>query len=74
MNRRHPNFTHRLFLEDDGKPSFSRVCTAIILAFLLGWDTYAVVLHRSIPDLTTQAIFLGVLYGTNKISTAIQNK
>ena len=57
-----------LFSEDDGKPSFSRVCTFIILVCLLSWDTYMVIIKQTIPDLGGQALFLPILYAVNKAS------
>lgn len=74
----------RKLFSDDGAVSFSRVATAIITAFVLGWDTSYVVeawkLHKLgvdihlIPDaavFAAQAGFISALYVGNKVSGAI---
>ena len=68
---------------DDGAVSFSRVATAVIAAFVLGWDTSYVVeawkLHklgvdiRLLPDASVfaaQTGFIMALYGANKAAKA----
>jgi len=69
---------------DDGAVSFSRVATAVITAFVLGWDTSYVIeawkIHklgvdiRLLPDaavFAAQAGFISALYVGNKVSGAI---
>jgi hypothetical protein len=69
---------------DDGAVSFSRVATAVIAAFVLGWDTSYVVeawkLHKLgvvIPLLPEAAVFaaqtgfVSALYVGNKVSGAL---
>jgi hypothetical protein len=56
---------------DDGNPSFSRVATMIILVACLVWDTYIVFYLRTVPDLASQALFLGTPYGLNVGGKAI---
>lgn len=73
-------FLAGIFSESDGTPSASRVFTAVILAFELGWVTAILVTHIShhiepiLPDLGGLAAYVGALYGINKISGAFQSR
>ena len=60
-----------LFLDDDGAPSFSRMATAVILAFSLGWVTRVVLATNQLPDMLGLAAFLTALYGSNVLASAI---
>ena len=66
-------FWRGVFSEPDGSPSFSRVATAVLLAFACGWVTAIVVKHYALPDFTSLVMFVGVLYGINRGATAIQS-
>jgi hypothetical protein len=58
------------FSEADGKPSFSRVATAVLIAFSLVWVTRLVEHNHALPDFTGLCFFIGTLYGLNKAAAA----
>lgn len=58
------------FSEQDGTPSFSRVATAFLLFFAVGWVTALVCKHWALPDFAGLIGFVGVLYGLNRASAA----
>jgi hypothetical protein len=62
-------FIKEAFSEDNGKASFSRISTFIILVFELGWITFVTLSKGTIPDLGGPALFLVTLYGANKAAT-----
>lgn len=62
---------HEIFKESDGKVSFGRTASAIVLAAWLGWITFLVVWNHVLPELSGIIAPLSALYGANKISTAI---
>jgi hypothetical protein len=62
------------FCEQDGMPSFARVCTALMVICALFWVTYLVIHNKALPDLGGAALFITVLYGTNKFSTMLEKK
>lgn len=64
-------FWRGVFSEVDGTPSFSRVATGLIVAFSLGWVTALVRTNHSLPDFGGLVLFIGALYGVNKISAAM---
>ncbi|HET9402518.1 MAG TPA: hypothetical protein VFO34_16355, partial [Candidatus Acidoferrales bacterium] len=51
-------------------PSFSRLATAVVVAFAVGWTTALVKQNHSLPDFAGLSCFIGTLYGVNKISSA----
>lgn len=69
------SFVARLFSEDDGKPSFSRIISAVTIGFALGWITFIVSINGSIPDLAGLSLFVGAVtaatYGVNKAADAV---
>ena len=69
------SFFQGIFQEDNGKWSFSRVSCAYTLFASTAWVTYALFIGGKIPDLGGLtgyvAATLGVLYGSNKIASAI---
>lgn len=71
------SFFTGLFLDID-KPSFSRVSSAVVLVVTLGLVAFETIKSGRLPDLTTPAIFctgvIGVLYGTNRFSDALNTK
>lgn len=64
-------FWRRVFSEPDGTPSFSRVATGLIVAFSLGWVTSLVRMNHALPDFGGLVLFIGALYGVNKIGAAV---
>jgi len=69
-------FLRGLFLEDSGKPSFSRTFPAIVIVISIVWVTFLILKNGQMPDLTSLALYLGAIlgptYGANKIATGIQ--
>ena len=64
----------QIFKDDNGKLSFSRVFTAIIIIFYLTWTSYIAYHTKQIPDIPDNLYLLvGVLYGTNKLASAIRS-
>jgi hypothetical protein len=63
-----------VFSEADGTPSFSRVATGLTLCFALGWVTAIVMKHYALPDFAGLAMFVGTLYGLNRLGAAITPK
>jgi hypothetical protein len=57
-----------VFCEPDGTPSFSRVATAGVVAFVLGWVTHLVGHDHRLPDFGGVCLLIGTLYGINKVS------
>ena len=68
------NFIHGVFL-DEGKPSFSRVFSGIVVFASLGWVTFLVLKSGQMPDLAGLSLFntgvIAALYTGNKIASAI---
>ena len=65
------NFWRGVFSESDGTPSFSRVATAVIVGFSMGWITALVRMNRQLPDFGGLVLLIGVLYGVNKAAGAV---
>ena len=65
------NFWRSVFSESDGTPSFSRVATAVIVGFSMGWVTALVRLNHQLPDFGGLVLLIGALYGVNKFSGAL---
>ena len=63
-------FWRSVFSESDGTPSFSRVATAVIVGFSMGWVTALVRLNHQLPDFGGLVMLVGALYGVNKFSGA----
>jgi len=53
-----------------GKPSFSRIATAVVISFGCGWVTAIVRYTHVLPDFAGLIGFIGVPYGINKASAA----
>ncbi len=68
------NFWRGVFSESDGTPSFSRVATAVIVAFAMGWVTALVRANHQLPEFGGLVLLIGTLYGVNKVSGAIGNR
>ncbi len=63
-----------LFKDDNGKTSFSRVFTAIIIVFYLMWTSYIAYHTKELPDIPENLYLLLLsLYGVNKVATAIKS-
>ena len=65
-----PEFWRGVFSEADGSPSFSRVATAVAVAFAVGWTTALVRQNHALPDFGGMTCFVGTLYGVNKLASA----
>lgn len=63
------NFWRGVF-SDSGQPSFSRVATGFIVAFSAGWVTHIVWRSHTLPDMSGLCLFIGTLYGLNRVTTA----
>jgi hypothetical protein len=61
-----------VFCENDGTPSFSRVGTAVILAFACGWISAVVRWTHSLPEFAGVSLFVTILYGANKLSSVLK--
>jgi hypothetical protein len=59
-----------LFCEPNGKHSFSRVATAVLIVFALIWVTRLVEHNHAFPDFTGLCFFIGTIYGLNKLGAA----
>jgi len=68
------NFWRSVFSEPDGTPSFSRVATAVIVGFSVGWVTTLVRLNHQLPDFGGLVLLIGALYGVNKVSGAFASR
>ncbi|WP_456400122.1 hypothetical protein [Persephonella sp.] len=67
-------FLKGLFKDDNGKWSFSRVSTAIILSFYLAISGYIAVTEKTIPDIPDNLYLLLLsLYGVNKLASAFKS-
>lgn len=64
-------FWRGVFSESDGTPSFSRVATAVIVGFAMGWITALVRVNHQLPDFGGLVLLIGTLYGVNKVSAAV---
>lgn len=62
-----------LFREPDGKPSFSRIASAVILAATLVWSSYIVIETQKIPDLLGVTALVSSLYAVNRIGNAVDS-
>ena len=69
-----PNFWRGVFSEPDGTPSFSRVATAVIVGFAVGWVTALVRTNHQLPDFGGLVLLIGALYGVNKFAGAVGNR
>ena len=56
-----------VFSEESGTPSFSRVFTGLIVSFACGWVTELVLHNHALPDFAGLALFIGTLYGVNRV-------
>jgi hypothetical protein len=67
-------FWRGVFSESDGTPSFSRVATAVIVAFAMGWVTALVRMNHQLPDFGGLVPLIGTLYGVNKVAGAVASR
>jgi len=67
-------FWRSVFSESDGAPSFSRVATAVIVGFSMGWVTALVRMNHQLPDFGGLVLLIGALYGVNKFSGALGSR
>ena len=58
-------FFHQL-LTDDGKWSFGRIGSGLIIVFSIYWITFLVLKNHAVPDVSGLAILIGVPYGLSK--------
>lgn len=65
-------FWRGLFSETDGKPSFSRIASGGLVVVSIGWITYLVLRNKVFPDFTGLSLFIGILYGLNKVAAAVE--
>jgi len=70
----HMPFWRGVFSEADGTPSFSRVATAVIVAFSMGWVTALVRVNHQLPDFGGLVLLIGALYGVNKVAGAVGSR
>ncbi len=67
-------FWRGVFSETDGTPSSSRIFTGLLVAFACSWITHLVWHNNALPDFAGLALFIGTLYGTNKLAGALSGK
>ena len=67
-------FWRGVFSEADGTPSFSRVATAVIVAFAVGWVTALVRTNHQLPDFGGLVLLIGALYGVNRAAWAMGSR
>jgi hypothetical protein len=65
------SFIRELF-SDEGKASFSRFGTFLLLLGTLFWVSYLVVKKETMPDLASLTLLLVSLYGVNKAASAVE--
>jgi hypothetical protein len=53
---------------DGDKPSFSRVCSFMLLVAVIKWSSRIVVAKGEIPDLLYPMLAVALLYGINQVS------
>ena len=64
----------QMFQEENGKWSFSRISTALILLFYLAISGYIAVTEKTIPDIPDNLYLLLLsLYGVNKLAGAFKS-
>ncbi len=67
------SFLRGALSESDGSPSFSRLASGALVLSSIGWVTSIVVRTHTLPsDLGGLSLFIGALYGINKVSTAVE--
>lgn len=63
-----------IFKDDNGKTSFSRVFTALIIVFYLFWSGYIAFKTNKLPDIPDNLYLLLLsLYGVNKLAGAFKS-
>jgi len=67
-------FWKKVFSESDGTPSFSRVASGFLVCFAAGWVTHLVWHNHVLPEFAGLSLFIGTLYGANKIGNAISKQ
>lgn len=61
-----------MWQEDNGKASFSRISTTIVLASWLAWVSFIVFNTKSLPGgMWEIGTLVGLLYGLNKAASAV---
>lgn len=63
------NFWRGVFSDGD-TPSFSRVGTGALVSAAIVWVSRIVWRTDHLPDFTGLALFMGTLYGLNRVTTA----
>lgn len=64
-----------IFKEENGKWSFGRVASAVIILHHLFMSSYVVYETHSIPDIPDNLyLLIAALYGVNKIAEVFKNK
>lgn len=74
MSTNEVKFWRGVFSDADGTPSFSRVASGFALCFACGWITAVVLKHYALPDFAGISMFVGTLYGINKVGGLAQAK
>ena len=64
-------FAREALSESDGKASFSRIMTLVLVAFAMGWVTVIVRHNFALPDFTGLALLIGTLYGINQVGNVV---
>ena len=73
-------FWRGAFSEPDGTPSVTRVLTAVITAFALGWVTAIITTHLFrkyepvLPDFAGLVAFVSSLYAANRVGNWLQSR
>lgn len=67
-------FWRGVFSESDGTPSSSRVFTGMLVSFACGWVTNLVCHNHLLPDFAGLSLFVGSLYGVNRLGNYLQGK
>lgn len=67
-------FTREALSEADGKASFSRIITTVVVAFAMGWVTVIVRHNFALPDFGGLALLIGTLYGINQVGKVVGDR
>jgi hypothetical protein len=65
------SFLVSTFSEPDGKGSFTRLATALLILAAIAWVTRLVWINHALPDFSGLIVFISALYGLNKASSLV---
>jgi len=65
------SFLKSALSESDGKGSFTRLATGVLVLAALVWITRLVWVNAALPDFGGLTLFISALYGLNKASSAV---